>query len=77
MNNLDHISESFKQFFAVRYLNSVMQNRDGKIRIRDGKNSDPGSGINIPDPQHWGGDVGRGVYRSLVEYGMCDGGGVY
>ncbi len=31
--------------------------RDGKIRIRDGKNSDPGwkkfrSGINIPYPQH-------------------------
>jgi hypothetical protein len=24
-----------------------------KVRIRDGKNSDPGSGINIPDPQHW------------------------
>jgi hypothetical protein len=23
------------------------------ILIRDGKNSDPGSGINIPDPQHW------------------------
>jgi hypothetical protein len=23
-----------------------------KIRIRDGKNSDPGSGINILDPQH-------------------------
>jgi hypothetical protein len=23
-----------------------------KIRIRDGKYSDPGSGINIPDPQH-------------------------
>jgi len=22
-------------------------------RIRDGKNSDPGSGINIPDPQDW------------------------
>jgi hypothetical protein len=21
--------------------------------IRDGKNSHPGSGINIPDPQHW------------------------
>jgi hypothetical protein len=21
--------------------------------IRDGKNSDPGSRINIPDPQHW------------------------
>ncbi len=31
--------------------------RDGKSRIRDGKKSDPGSGINIPDPQpcpkHW------------------------
>jgi hypothetical protein len=23
------------------------------VRIRDGKKSDPGSGINIPDPQHW------------------------
>jgi predicted outer membrane repeat protein len=25
----------------------------GKSRIRDGKKSDPGSGINISDPQHW------------------------
>jgi hypothetical protein len=24
-----------------------------KSRIRDGKKSDPGSGINIPDPKHW------------------------
>jgi hypothetical protein len=24
----------------------------GTVRIRDGKKSDPGSGINIPDPQH-------------------------
>ncbi len=23
------------------------------VRIREGKKSDPGSGINIPDPQHW------------------------
>ncbi len=23
------------------------------MRIRDGKKSDAGSGINIPDPQHW------------------------
>ncbi len=23
------------------------------MRIRVGKNSDPGSGINIQDPQHW------------------------
>jgi hypothetical protein len=40
------------------------------IRIRDlgWKKSDPGSGINIPDPQHW-----TGVYfflRHLVELGI-------
>jgi hypothetical protein len=38
-------------FFGLKYLNSL-------IRIRDGQNLDPGwkkvgSGINIPDPQHW------------------------
>jgi hypothetical protein len=32
-------------FFGLKYLNSLM-------RIRDGEKSDPGSGINIPDPQH-------------------------
>jgi hypothetical protein len=26
--------------------------RDPRSGIRDGKNPDPGSGINIPDPQH-------------------------
>ncbi len=35
-----------KQFFGLEYLNSLMW-------IRDGKNSAPASGINIPDPQHW------------------------
>ncbi len=36
-----------KQLFGLKYLNSWM-------RIRDSgwKNSDPGSGINIPDSQH-------------------------
>jgi hypothetical protein len=56
MNNQDHISESFKNnFFGLKYLNSLMRIQGPgweKIRIRDGKNSDPGSGINIPDPQH-------------------------
>ena len=38
-------------FLGFKYLNSLM-------RIRDGDSSDPGwekvgSGINIPDPQHW------------------------
>ncbi len=32
--------------FGLKYLYSLM-------RIRNGKNSDPGSGINIPDPRHW------------------------
>jgi hypothetical protein len=40
--------------FGLKYLNSLMRIiiRDGTIRIRDVKKSDPGSGINIPDPQH-------------------------
>jgi hypothetical protein len=40
-------------FWGLKYLNSLMRIRDGKIRIRDGKKSDPGYGINIPDPQDW------------------------
>jgi hypothetical protein len=45
LNNPDHISESLETIFlGLKYLNSLM-------RIWDGKNSDPGSGINIPDPQ--------------------------
>jgi hypothetical protein len=45
MNNPDHISESLETIFGLKYLNSFML-------IRDGKNSEPGSEINIPDPQH-------------------------
>ncbi len=55
MNNPDHISESQKTIFWVKYLNSLVWIRDGKkigSGIRDGEKSDPGSGINIPDPQH-------------------------
>jgi hypothetical protein len=42
-----YFRELKRQFFGVKYLNSLVW-----IRIRDGKKSDPGSGINIPDPQH-------------------------
>jgi hypothetical protein len=56
MSNPDPISESLEAIFWVKILKffyadpgSGMEN----IRIRDGKNSDTGSGINIPDPQHW------------------------
>jgi hypothetical protein len=57
MNNPDHISESLETIFGLNYLNSLMRIPDPgsgmeRIRIRDGKNSDPGSGINIPHPQH-------------------------
>jgi hypothetical protein len=39
MNNPDHISESLKkQFFGLKYLNSLMWIRNGKI-------SDPGTGM--------------------------------
>jgi hypothetical protein len=67
MNNPDHISENLKSIFLVKILKFfVVDPGSGteKIRIRDrkkldpgsgirdGKKSDPGSGINIPDPQH-------------------------
>jgi hypothetical protein len=44
-------------FFGLKYLNSLMRIRDPGwkkfgSRIQDGKKSDPGSGINIPDPQN-------------------------
>jgi hypothetical protein len=49
-------------FFWVKHLNSLMRIRDTQSVIRDGDSSDPGwkksrirdpgSGINIPDPQH-------------------------
>jgi hypothetical protein len=47
----------FLVFWGLKYLNSLMRIRDPGWRqfgsgIRDGKKSDPGSGINIPDPQH-------------------------
>ncbi len=49
-----YFHEPRNHFFGLKYLSSFM-------RIRDGKNSDPGwkkisdqgTGINIPDPQHW------------------------
>jgi hypothetical protein len=48
----------FLLFWGLKHLNSLMRIRDPGRRqfgsgIRDGKKSDPGSGINIPDPQHW------------------------
>jgi hypothetical protein len=36
-NNLDHISESLKAIFGLKYLNSLMQ-----IRDPGWENSDPG-----------------------------------
>jgi hypothetical protein len=55
MNNPYRISETLETIFGVQIfklfdadLGSGME----KIQIRDGKNSDPGYGINIPDPQH-------------------------
>jgi hypothetical protein len=47
----------FLLFWGLKYLNFLMMIRDPGWRqyasgIRDGKKSDPGSGINIPDPPH-------------------------
>jgi hypothetical protein len=62
MNIPDHISETLKQFFGLKYLNSLIRMGiwnliDPGSGIRDRKNSNPGwkkfeSGINILDPQH-------------------------
>jgi phage baseplate assembly protein W len=43
-NNPDHISESIETIFLVKFSNSFM-------RIRHEKKF--GSGIKIPDQQHW------------------------
>ncbi len=54
-------------FFGLQYLNSLMRIRDPGSwmekfgsGIRDGKTSDPWSGISIPDPQHWWAENVRG-----------------
>jgi hypothetical protein len=52
-----YFRELNKQFFVLKYLNYLMRTRDPEWKkfgsgIRDGKNSDPESGKNIPDPQH-------------------------
>ncbi len=42
--------------------------------IRDGKKSDPGSGTNIPDPQHWA-QYARGALfkgRNIQEFSVGD-----
>jgi hypothetical protein len=57
MNNPDHIFESLETIFWVKILTLLCGIRNGKIRIRDGKNSDPGSKIGdrkiwSRNPQH-------------------------
>jgi hypothetical protein len=59
MNNPDHIfyrlETIFVVFLGLKYLKFFDADPGSgmeKVRIRDGKNSDPKSGINIPDPQH-------------------------
>ncbi len=55
MNNPDHISESLETIFWVKYLNFLMRIQDPEWKKFG---SYPGwekfgSGINIPDPQHY------------------------
>jgi hypothetical protein len=53
MNNPDHISESLETIFWVRILKFFEEDPGWKkFGSGDRKNSDSGSGINIPDPQH-------------------------
>jgi hypothetical protein len=58
MNTLDYISESLETIFRVKILKFFDADPgfgnffDPGSGTRVGKNSDLGSGINIPDPQH-------------------------
>jgi hypothetical protein len=55
MNNQDHIFKSLETIFWLKILKFFDVDpgwRQFEYGIRDGKKSDPGSGINIPDPQH-------------------------
>jgi hypothetical protein len=62
MNNPDHIFQSLETifcFFYVFFMVKILKFFDADpgwrqfgSGIRGGKKSDPGSGINIPDPQH-------------------------
>jgi hypothetical protein len=49
MNNPGHISESLETLFLglLKFFDA-----DPESEILDGKDSDPGSGINLPGPQH-------------------------
>jgi hypothetical protein len=48
----DLIFENLVSVFWVKILKFCDANRS-RIRDRENRNRDPGSGINIPDPQHW------------------------
>jgi hypothetical protein len=55
MNILDHVSESLETIFGLKILKFFGADSDPGIFLTldpGWKNSDPGSGINIPDPQH-------------------------
>jgi hypothetical protein len=56
LNNPDHISESIETIFWVKILKVFDADPGFEKKFGSGsgmeKNSDPGSGINIPDPQH-------------------------
>jgi hypothetical protein len=56
MNNKDHISESLETIFLrvkiLKFFDADLGSKKFRSGIRDGKNSDPGSRITIPDPQH-------------------------
>jgi hypothetical protein len=58
MNIPDHLSESSETVFRVKVLNIFYADTEPGLGIfltldPGWKNSDPVSGINIQDPQHW------------------------
>jgi hypothetical protein len=85
MDNPDHISESLETIIlgentVFKFFDADPGSGMEKIWIRDPgwKTSDPGSGINIPDPHHWSGrhQVLRKITWMLLKINCCRGGRV-
>jgi hypothetical protein len=53
MNIPDHISHSLETIFWVKILKFFDANADPDRGSGNFLTLNPGSGINIPDPQHW------------------------
>jgi hypothetical protein len=70
MNNPDHMSWSLETILWVKKLKFFDANPGSRMEkfgsgMPDGKKSDPGSGVNIPDPQHYSQTISTDEERDI------------